>query len=164
MKKIINIILFVLLSTPVFSQTELDMLVLKKINEYRVSNGLNKLQFLSVGFDAAEHHSNYLAEIEDVRHDEDNNETSSPKRRLSYYGSGYTGWVGENCLDIEDRDKSIEYKANHMVNLWSNSPKHNANMLNKNFKYGAVSCVNYSGVFSDGEKYKRTVVTFIGWN
>ena len=140
------------------------MLVLKKINEYRVSNGLNKLQFLSVGFDAAEHHSNYLAEIKDVRHDEDNYKTSSPKRRLSYYGSGYTGWVGENCADTEDRNKSIDYKSTHIFNLWLNSPKHNAIMLNKNFKYGAVSCVNYSGVSSDGDKYKRTVVTFIGWN
>jgi len=164
MKKIINFVLFVLLSTPVFSQTELDMLVLKKINEHRVSNGLNKLQFLSVGFDAAEHHSNYLAEIKDVRHDEDNYETSSPTKRLGYYGSGYTGLVGENCTEISDRNKSIEYQATKIFNDWLNSSGHNKIMLTKNFKYGAVSCVKYSGVYNDGEKYKSIVATFITWN
>ena len=164
MRAFFCLLVSVLLNNYIFSQTELDMLVLKKINEHRVSNGLDELQFLSVGFDAAEHHSNYLAEIKDVRHDEDNYKTSSPTRRLGYYGSGYTGWVGENCADTEDRNKSIDYQATDIFNLWLNSPKHNANMLNKNFKYGAVSCVKYSGVFSDGEEYKRIVATFIAWN
>ena len=164
MKKVINIILLVLLSTPVFSQTELDMLVFKKINEHRVSNGLSKLQFSSVGFDAAEHHTNYLAEFETSGHSENVTETSTPKRRLSHYGSGYTGLVGENCTEIVDRNESIEKQANTIFERWLNSPKHNEIMLNKNLKYGAVSCVKYSGILSGGDEYKSVFSTFITWN
>ena len=59
MKKIISI-LFLFLTTTLFAQSKLDSLVLVKVNEYRTSLGLNKVQFDTISFLAADNQASYL--------------------------------------------------------------------------------------------------------
>ena len=47
--KLINTIILLLISVLSFSQTKLDSLVLSKINSYRVSKGLNEVDFSTIG-------------------------------------------------------------------------------------------------------------------
>ena len=145
MKNLITL-LIVLLSISGYSQSNLDMLVFNKINEYRESKGLVSLVWDNKTFNASKHHTKYLVKNKVVGHTEKNN-TPTSKSRLKYYGVnfGYGGYSGENCakviIGITKEYSSDDYLSSEIVDGWKNSPPHNKTMLGKNYTYGGVSCI-----------------------
>lgn len=164
MKKLLTI-LFVLFSLTSYSQTSLDTLIFKKVNEYRKSKGLSELKWGNENLqNGAEHHSNYLYSInlstvkhvkqlnmspEDqsifldenlVRgHDEEKISSTVPsqpvKQRFEIYG-----FTRENVTTIFGyMNAGNESFAENIVDSWKQSVTHNATMLHPNLKYAAIS-------------------------
>ena len=104
--KLISTILFLLLSNLVSSQTNLDSLVLKEINSYRVSKDLKILSPTTSNFKASNHHSKYLVRNNKIGHTEDT--LTNPIDRLIFFG-GKTGHIGENVtlVNINAKDDNI---------------------------------------------------------
>jgi len=142
MKKLITLLL-VLLSISGYSQSNLDILVFNKINQYRKSKGLVVMVWDNKPFKSSKHHTQYLVEHKVVGHTEKNN-TPTSKSRLKYYGVNFN-YSGENCakviIGITKEYSSDEYLSSEIVDGWKNSPPHNKLMLDENYDYGAVSCI-----------------------
>ncbi len=143
--KLISTILFLLLSNLVSSQTNLDSLVLKEINSYRVSKDLKILSPTTSNFKASNHHSKYLVRNNKIGHTEDT--LTNPIDRLIFFG-GKTSHIGENVtlVNINAKDDNIDLvKISKMiVDSWIKSPEHNKILLTKDFKFAGVSCITTS--------------------
>lgn len=99
--------------------------MLKLVNDYRVSKGKAKLRLsLDLGA-AAKHHASDMAQHNYFSHTL--YDGTSWSQNISNYGYPSGGWRGENIA------------AGHSLAVdtftqWKNSPGHNANMLNSNYK------------------------------
>ena len=96
MKNLITL-LIVLLSISGYSQSNLDMLVFNKINEYRESKGLVSLIWDNKTFNASKHHTKYLVKNKVVGHTEKNN---------TMLGKNYT-YGGVSCI----KDDNLIYST-----------------------------------------------------
>jgi uncharacterized protein YkwD len=110
---------------------------LKEINAYRKSRGISPLTFSRSLGAAADNHSNYMAQTDDVDH--------SLKGGLSWsqniYNYGYPSGqgIGENVL-------AGRQSASGAIALWKTSSGHNQNMLNPKWKtIGVGRAVNKDG-------------------
>jgi len=143
--KLISTILFLLLSNLVSSQTNLDSLVLKEINSYRVSKDLKVLSLTTSNFKASNHHSKYLVRNNKIGHTEDT--LTNPIDRFVFFG-GKTNHIGENVtlVNINAKDDNIDLVkiAKMIVDSWIKSPEHNKILLTKDFKFAGVSCITTS--------------------
>ena len=124
MKKLLTTLLVLISSINLYSQTELDSLVLVKINQYRVSLGLNKLEFSKETFLAAQHHTKYMINVGEIGHKE-NSETPNTYHRLLKYGVDNFTLVGENCTTIHMNGQTILEMSESIFNNWKESPSHN---------------------------------------
>ena len=144
MKTYIKIFLhltFFLLVNNIFSQTELDYTILKKLNEYRKENGLNTLVWSDKAFKASEHHSKYMDEKGKLTHHEDSPTPSLNSRMWQY---GITNYVigGEICcLACTYEVTSIDSVAIIILDAWKNSKGHNEIMLNPKYEFAGSSCL-----------------------
>tara|TARA_B100000424_G_scaffold250151_1_gene224614 strand:- start:115 stop:681 length:567 start_codon:yes stop_codon:yes gene_type:complete len=69
MKRLITFILLILTQiTIVYGQDSLEITILNKVNEYRVSKGLSKIVFDSWIFEQAENHSVYCSKVGYIYH------------------------------------------------------------------------------------------------
>jgi hypothetical protein len=144
MKKIISI-LFLFLSVGVFAQSKLDSLVLVKVNEYRTSKGLNKVQFDTVCYKAAKCQATYLAKKQIVGHNQDIKEFETLTKRLKAFNKNNFLKAGEVCnfvpMNLNSKDTlGYDKLANKIVEAWKNSPLHNKVLIDNELKYAA----NYS--------------------
>ena len=145
MKTYIKIFLhltFFLLTNNIFSQTELDYTILKKLNEYRKENGLNTLVWSDKAFKASEHHSKYMDEKGKLTHHEDSPTPSLNSRMWQY---GITNYVigGEICcLACTYEVTSIDSIAIIILDAWKNSKGHNEIMLNPKYEFAGSSCLH----------------------
>jgi uncharacterized protein YkwD len=95
------------------------------INQYRQQNGLNALAIDTRLQDAAAWMStdmgahNYFSHTDSLGRD--------PFQRMNAFGYNYNTWRGENIA-------AGTSSAQVAFDLWKNSPGHNANMLNANYK------------------------------
>jgi hypothetical protein len=95
------------------------------INDYRAQNGLGALSLNTQLNNAGEWMSadmganNYFSHTDSQGRD--------PFERMADFGYNYNTWKGENLAAGPDT-------AQGAFTLWKNSPGHNANMLNANFK------------------------------
>jgi len=81
------IIITLLITTFVSAQTKLDSLVLVKVNEYRTSKGLTKVDFDTVSFLSADNQANYLFKNDSiVGHSQKNTGFETPNKRYIYFG------------------------------------------------------------------------------
>jgi uncharacterized protein YkwD len=141
MKKIISI-LFLFLSVSVFAQTKLDSLVLVKVNEYRVSKGLNKVQFDIVSYKSAENQASYLFKNDSiVGHDQNNIGFETPGKRYIYFGGNVNASTAEVCNTVNtnlkvDNDDNL---AKLIVDAWKNSFEHNKILIDAKYKFAGVS-------------------------
>jgi uncharacterized protein YkwD len=141
MKKIISI-LFLFLSVSVFAQTKLDSLVLVKVNEYRVSKGLNKVQFDIVSYKSAENQASYLFKNDSiVGHDQNNIGFETPSKRYIYFGGNVNASTAEVCNTVNtnlkvDNDDNL---AKLIVDAWKNSFEHNKILIDAKYKFAGVS-------------------------
>jgi uncharacterized protein YkwD len=98
---------------------------LKLINDYRAQNGVGPLQASLALTNAAQWMSddmaakNYFSHTDSLGRD--------PFVRMAAFGYGYPAWKGENI--------AAGYAAAlDTFNQWKNSPGHNQNMLNPNYR------------------------------
>jgi uncharacterized protein YkwD len=175
MKNIITTLLLSLLTLVSYSQTELDMLAFKAVNEYRVEHGVKPLVFDSLVWKAAEHHTVHL---------QDNGyphnyplssghfevELEFPSDRLEYFGVR-SSYSGECIASWGGRDTDIE-NINKVISQWDGSPPHKKGMLSKKATKIAISIVgvywekdmsftykgNFNEIWISGTRYIATLL------
>lgn len=134
----ILITLFTMFVLSIFSQTKLDKLVFKKVNEYRKQKGLPELLWDETVYKASDHHLKYLLKNSISTHFE-NTDTPTSCLRLKKYGVD-PQISGENIAVVSFFKMDEELIAIDIINGWKNSPGHNENLLSSEYKKSAVSC------------------------
>lgn len=149
MKKYI-IITSLLFSLTIFSQSATDKLIVNLINNYRIENNLDTLEFTQLGYKAAEHHNNYLNDHPDVGivHEENNDTPSQHGRLQKYLDSDNRIWLSAENLyakyyipsnfKLNAKRSASNYIAIETVNAWKQSPGHNENLLLKTATYVGI--------------------------
>jgi uncharacterized protein YkwD len=138
-------LLLILLCVPMFGfgQTKLDLLIFKKVNEYRIENGLSAWMWDDKVFVIAEKHNTYQVKISDISHEElqDVENHIEVSRLGSRFDSvGLKWWnTGENVAVVNSLDLSLEEIATNTLDMWINSPPHHKALLSKKYKAGALS-------------------------
>ena len=160
MKKLLTTLLVLISSINLYSQTELDSLVLVKINEYRISLGLDKLEFSKESFLASQHHTKYMINVGEIGHIE-NSETPKAYHRLLKYGVDNFTLVGENCTTINMNGQTIFEMSESIFNSWKESPSHNKTMTIPEFTNAAVSCGE--GTLKKYGGYSLVFSTLVMW-
>jgi len=139
MKKLITLLLAIV-SVSAFSQTKLDSLVLDKVNEYRVSLGLNKVVFDKNLYDAAKCQATYLKSKGVVGHDQATKGFETLEKRLFKFNKTKFTKAGEVCnfvnMNINDKE-GYDKLASKIVEEWKKSPSHNKAITDPDFKYAA---------------------------
>ena len=106
------------------------------INNYRTQNGLGTLSLNTELTNASDWMSNDMAVNNYFSHTDSLGR--DPFQRMAAFGYNYNTWKGENLAAGVDT-------AQAAFNLWKNSPGHNANMLNANFKVIGIARVYGAG-------------------
>ena len=153
----------------VVALTEIEQLVFKQINDYRVKNGLKAIVWCSESYKAAYHHSYYLSdpnvsishfESEDVVGFEEINTHSD--RICDVLNS--PGVVScENVMTVQASDSQINRKdldgkkrtADFIFKAWYESESHNKAMLNQSMTHGSIAIVR-----EKNGRYCRPVMLF----
>ena len=112
-------------SVPTLDSEEQYFLTL--INNYRQSNGRQPLQVSISLTNAAKWFSNDMASRNYFPSDHVDSLGRGPSLRMAEFGYNYNTWWGENIAAGYSR-------AQDTFNQWKNSPAHNSNMLNANYK------------------------------
>ena len=160
MKKFLTILL-TLLSIISYSQTKLDMEIFNVINQYRVSNGLNKLDWRQDAFGVVKKHNDYMRVAGSYSHDEPidipkNKELQTPGKRFTDANIWWYG-VGENISCMPYSDSSLVFTAREIVDSWIASTGHNRLLINETMEFGSVSkslvAVKFEKSYSDVTGY-----------
>lgn len=135
-------VFFLFIASPSFAQTlTLDaeeQAFLNLINNYRSANGLSPLQASVLLTNAADWMSNDMAVKGYFSHTD--SAGRDPFTRMRNFGYNFNTWLGENiAAGYSD--------ATNTFNQWKNSPGHNANMLQPEFKAIGIGRVVNSGSF-----------------
>ncbi len=126
-----------------FNQQELEQLIHKKINNYRISRGLKPLKWVNAIHEAARSHSTNMAKHDYLDHLDRNMRT--PSDRLAHFG--YPCYSGENIFQGYGHYRTwhqgpvlIRYEwltqeefATKAVQSWIDSPGHHENMIRNQF-------------------------------
>ena len=144
MKNLITIIaLFI--TTFVSAQSKLDSLVLVKVNEYRNSLGLNKVEFDTVCYLAADNQASYLFKNDSiVGHSQKNTGFETPNKRYIYFGGNERSSIAEVCNAVNtnlkvNNDMYLDNLAKLIVDTWKNSFEHNKVLIDAKYKFAGVS-------------------------
>jgi uncharacterized protein YkwD len=141
MKNLI-IVITLFITSFVSAQTKLDSLVLVKVNEYRASKGLNKVEFDIVSYKSAENQASYLFKNDSViGHDQNNIGFETPGKRYIYFGGNKNASTAEVCNTVNtnlkvDSDNNL---AKLIVDAWKNSFEHNKILVDAKYKFAGVS-------------------------
>jgi uncharacterized protein YkwD len=145
MKNLITVIALFITSF-VSAQTKLDSLVLVKVNEYRTSLGLNKVQFDTVSFLAADNQASYLSKGDlNVGHSQKEVSLDSINKRYIYFGGNVNACVAEVCNIVPDinlkNDDTMKLTklATAILEAWKKSPDHNKILITAKYKFAGVS-------------------------
>ena len=153
------IILLLTITKTIFSQNSVEILILDKINEYRIENGVSELIWCKDSYNAAKKHNNYLIKNKLITHREKSN-TPTISSRLEYYGVEWYS-CGENCTstfyDLKDNDEQI---AQSIFNSWRDSKSHNENMLSEYTKCGISYGVGTLEEFGDDFVWNFSTIVF----
>tara|TARA_R110001592_G_scaffold45542_6_gene145627 strand:- start:129 stop:650 length:522 start_codon:yes stop_codon:yes gene_type:complete len=150
MKKLL-ILLFVLCFKLSFSQSNLDYLLFVKINDYRISNGLDSWVWDTFIWSVANKHTQYQVKSSYMGHRENmdvknHNEVTGlldrfkEKNVYDYYICDNSITVAENVL-VTLNNKPIEVLAKTMLQMWIDSPPHHETLLDPHYEFGSVSCL-----------------------
>jgi uncharacterized protein (TIGR03437 family) len=111
---------------------------LKLINDYRTANGLGTLQVSIAITNACDWMSTDMAAKGYFSHTDSLGR--DPFTRMRAFGYNYNTWMGENiAAGYSD--------AANTFNQWKNSPGHNENMLNPNFKVIGIGRIANLGAY-----------------
>ena len=174
MKKLITLLL-TLLTLVSFSQErqfELEKIIFKKVNEFRVSEGLSPVKWNDKVYDAANHHALYISkrgiqvshyEIKSVYDKENFVEMERAQDRIKhYYHENAWGVECINDINFVWYKGDLEKIAEWTVNAWINSPDHRKGLLFKSpsgtgLKFGAVSVLKVT----DSCEWARPVLVLV---
>jgi uncharacterized protein YkwD len=177
MKNLFLSLLIVLTSLVSFGQTkkevvaltEIEQLVFKQINDYRVKNGLKAIVWCSESYKAAYHHSYYLSDPDvSISHFESEdvmgfNEINTHNDRICSVLNSPGVVSVENIMTVQASDSWIYRKdcdgkkttSDFIFKAWCKSESHNKSMLNSSMTHGSIAIVREK----DGN-YCRPVMLF----
>ena len=161
-----SIIILILFTSTIFSQSVTDRVLVKFINQYRIENNLDTLKFTKLGYKAANHHNEYLSNHPEVgiTHKE-NNDTPWQYERLNKYNNSKNRiWVSAENLyattinpDIDLNSIEIaNWVAKQTIKSWKHSEGHNLNLLLKTAKYVGIHTI----ITEDN----RMIVTYVTYS
>ena len=122
------VLIFLVFTFSLFSQTRLDSLVLKEINDYRVSLKLNPLTFSKDCFQISETHTKKLIQTKNSIYHSDNFIGAEVVTRVS------------SRLDFNEKDIEVIIPK-EIVNSWKKSPEHNRIITSPKYKFGGSSAI-----------------------
>jgi uncharacterized protein YkwD len=144
-----KLVLFLFLLLPLLSFSQLTdkekgtlrTELAERINQLRESKSLEPLLFNDVLQKAADFHSEYMAKIDVLSHDQKQAKYTTPKDRVIAFEGKEFELVGENVLystaqEFPMKKKSLIDLADEMFLTWKNSPGHYANMTNTEYVFG----------------------------
>ena len=137
-----NLIILLLLSFSCSSQTKLDTLLLNKVNEYRLSKCLSKLEWDTNLCKVASNQSDYMSNSGHLFHEQVLSDTIYYKVNPDFadkflkYGF-HDCHVGENLGVSFSSD--IDTVVDEILNAWINSPEHNKVLLDNGVKFVGIS-------------------------
>jgi uncharacterized protein YkwD len=103
---------------------------LNMINQYRAANGMGGLTVNGPLTTDAQWMAQDMATNNRFAHED--SQGRNPFQRMDYFGYSYNTWRGENlAAGIDDAQRAMQ--------LWQDSPGHNANMLNANYTVVGIS-------------------------
>jgi hypothetical protein len=128
---------------------------------------LDKLNFDTIAYKAAENHSNFLVDTNKIlikngslflTHEQPQKEFKGVSERYKYFG-GY-GLTFENVqhLNFFENDTNLDIIATQIIKSWKESKYHNENMINIDVNYSAV-CTKFIES-SSGFKDKYYIIPF----
>lgn len=173
MKKIAFILLLVISTIKVnaqyFSADSIRLVMVELVNEYRIKNGLGKLENLPELDKAAEKHCRYLLYYYDTTKIDSEQKTyiqhHQTDKKNPFY-SGYMPWdrgniSAENLAGGGQRYRwnSCRQVAVDIFEALKKSPGHNANMLDPEHKYFGFGYFDITCKCS--YKYPATMVKFV---
>src|SRR5690554_1513235 len=112
-----------------------------RINDLRISKGVQPLIFSDTLKEAAEFHSDYMASKRTLTHNQRQRKYRTPEERVEEFGGTDFKTIGENVLSSSSQSfpikrKNIALLADEMFEGWKNSPRHYTNMVNAEFVFG----------------------------
>lgn len=144
---------FLFLTTLSFTQTKLDSLVFERLNKYRDSIGLNKVEWDSTAFKSANNQSTYLSDNSTkdniiCGHNQKTPGYETPSIRWKTFKGSDKTYFSEVCNFITVNKKendNIDYIysiiANEIVKSFLNSPEHKKSILNQKVRFVGISTV-----------------------
>jgi hypothetical protein len=159
MKNLLTILLTVISFTSIaqVSDFKLDSTLFAKINEYRISKGINTLIWDTVAYKAAQHHATYLYKLNNKnypnficthteREDVGMIILPEPIDRYKYYSEYRPSYVGEcagvsGAMYVKQNEDFYEKVASTILKQWQDSPPHNKGLLMENVGFGSVSSI-----------------------
>ena len=164
MNKTILNILFLFLTLNVFSQTDLELKVFQKINDYRVENGVNRLKWDDATYKSTIVHTKYMVNNSELCHTEDSETPRFTSRLMLFQDKSYIiGNENVSRVSINGIEDSIDKIADKILYSWKSSSGHNSVMLSGGLIIGAVSCGD-GIIIEDNYTFKMKYSTFVIWN
>lgn len=168
--KTLFIIISILFASQFSAQTNLDSMLFNKVNEYRLSNGLDKIVWDDNIYKAANHHSTYLKLLNYdslktvITHTEDVDvkdfeELLNSSDRFKKYTDKINVFTAENVTGtLNVKTFEVEKIIDIIFDKWKSSSKHNAIMLSSNIKFGACSIVVFTkGFYTSSKDYTKPI-------
>ncbi len=145
-------IVILLITSFANAQTKLDSLVLVRVNEYRISKGLTKVEFDTVSFLSADNQASYLFKNDSVvGHSQKNIGFETPGKRYIYFGGNEHASTAEVCNTVNtnlkvDNNTYLDNLAKLIVDAWKNSFEHNKILIDPKYKFAGASTKVTTGV------------------
>ena len=122
-------------------QQELRALLFKHVNDLREQRGVPPLQYNDTLQKAALLHSEYMAENNELTHDEKKSRYATPEKRVKSQKGKDLDAIGENVAqsgpyDFPANKRELSVIAEALFMTWKNSPGHYANMINPEYSLG----------------------------
>ena len=140
-----------------FTQDSLRFYMLKYVNEFRVKNRRQPVQYDSALNVGAFNHSLYLACHDEFTHiaTDSNSKYYTGKSPSDRCGSTINTLASENCaMNYCYTDSKMKKVAKELVEQWERSPGHRANMLDNHTKFGFGLSLRFNRISGSVSIYK----------
>jgi len=156
-------ILFVFLTLNVFSQTDLELKVFQKINDYRVENGRHRLKWDDATYKSTQVHTEYMIKEGKLSHTEDSETPKFTNRLMLFQDDNWIiGNENVSAVSTNHTDNSIDEISDLILYSWKRSKGHNSAMLGNGSTVGAVSCGDTTEE-KEGFTLNMKYSTFVLW-
>lgn len=122
------------------STEAIQVVLLKKINDYRLKNHKKTLILEDGLSNSAQNQCDYLFKIGKLSHEQPDKKYRTTKDRIKFFSTKTFLSFGENCLKTyanlsENQTSKVGKIAEDMFQLWRTSKPHNENLLNQRFTH-----------------------------